>query len=94
MVFGHSNVVPVDAVASSIRYVSIVRCLRAKLSPAQVEENAHAMPKYEIAAMIVIKVVIVWKRRRDSGTVQDRAANAADARTIRTKTTLNDCKPP
>jgi hypothetical protein len=48
------------------------------------------MAKYEIAAVIVIRVVMVWKRRRGSGTVHARAEKPADARTMITKTTLSD----
>lgn len=46
------------------------------------------MAKYDVAAMIVIKQVMVWKRRRDSGTVHAMAANAADDKVITTNTTL------
>ncbi len=41
-----------------------------------------------MAAVMVINVVIVWKSRRESGTVHARAENAAEARTMTTKTTL------
>jgi len=44
------------------------------------------MAKYERAAMIVIRVVVTWYRRRDTGTFHDKPVKTADATTIRAKT--------
>lgn len=45
------------------------------------------MAKYERDAMIVMRVVMVWNRRRETGTFQDKPAKVAELITMTTKTT-------
>jgi hypothetical protein len=49
--------------------------------------SPEAMAKYDRAAMMVMRVVTTWYKRRETGTFHDRKANMAEAITKTTKTT-------